>query len=90
MICSFSDLRDKEVINLRDGRKLGCVTDIDFDIPTGRICRIILPPPGKMALFASSKNNLYIPWDKIEKIGDDAILVRCADVIIPKKEKPPR
>ena len=43
-----------------------------------------------MALFASSKNNLYIPWDKIEKIGDDAILVRCADVIIPKKEKPPR
>lgn len=90
MICSFSDLRDKEVINLRDGRKLGCVTDIDFDIPTGRICRIILPPPGKMALFASSKSNLYIPWDKIEKIGDDAILVRCADVIIPKKEKPPR
>lgn len=90
MICSFSDLRDKEVINLRDGRKLGCVMDIDFDIPTGRICRIILPPPGKMALFASSKSNLYIPWDKIEKIGDDAILVRCADVIIPKKEKPPR
>ncbi|MBO4795648.1 MAG: YlmC/YmxH family sporulation protein [Clostridia bacterium] len=89
-MCSFSDLRDKEVINLRDGRKLGCVTDIDFDIPTGRICRIILPPPGKMALFASSKSNLYIPWDKIEKIGDDAILVRCADVIIPKKEKPPR
>lgn len=90
MICSFSDLRDKEVINLRDGRKLGCVMDIDFDIPTGRICRIILPPPGKIALFASSKSNLYIPWDKIEKIGDDAILVRCADVIIPKKEKPPR
>ncbi|MBO7401274.1 MAG: YlmC/YmxH family sporulation protein [Clostridia bacterium] len=89
-MCSFSDLRDKEVINLRDGRKLGCVMDIDFDIPTGRICRIILPPPGKMALFASSKSNLYIPWDKIEKIGDDAILVRCADVIIPKKEKPPR
>ncbi len=90
MICSFSDLRNKEVINLRDGRKLGCVMDIDFDIPTGRICRIILPSPGKMALFASSKSNLYIPWDKIEKIGDDAILVRCADVIIPKKEKPPR
>ena len=90
MICSFSDLRDKEVINLRDGRKLGCVTDIDFDIPTGRICRIILPPPGKMALFASSNSNLYIPWDKIEKIGDDAILVRCAEVIMPKKEKAPR
>ena len=90
MICSFSALRNKEVINLRDGRKLGCVMDIDFDIPTGRICRIILPPPGKIALFASSKNNLCIPWERIEKIGDDAILVRCADMIIPKKEKPPR
>lgn len=87
MICSFCALRDKEVINVRDGRKLGCVIDVDFDVPTGRICRLILPPPGKLALFSSSKNNLYIPWDRIEKIGNDTILVRCADIIIPKKEK---
>ena len=87
MICSFCALRDKEVINVRDGKKLGCVIDVDFDVPTGRICRLILPPPGKLAFFSSSKNNLYIPWDRIEKIGNDTILVRCADIIIPKKEK---
>lgn len=86
MLCSFASLKDKEVINIRDGRRLGCVIDAEFDIPSGRITRLILPPPGKFVVFGSSKNNLYVPWDHIEKIGSDIILVRCAD-IIPSKNK---
>lgn len=85
MICSFSSLRDKEVVNIRDGKILGCVTDIEFEVPSGRICRIVLPPPGKFALFCSSKNNIYIPWDHIEKIGDDTILVRLSEIVCAKK-----
>ena len=86
MLCLFSVLKDKEVINVRDGRRLGCVTDVEFDIPSGRITRLVLPPPGKLVFFGSSKNCLYVPWDHIEKIGNDIILVRCAD-IIPSKNK---
>ncbi len=85
MFCSFCTLREKEVVNIRDGRILGCVIDIEFDVPSGRICRLVLPPPGKFALFSSSKNNIYIPWDHIEKIGDDIILVRCAEIVCAKK-----
>lgn len=87
MLSTFSSLRSKEVINIRDGRKLGCVIDVEYDCPTGRITRIILPPPGKIVVFGSSKNNIYIPWDRIEKIGDDIILVRCADIIPPRSGK---
>lgn len=87
MYCGFCALREKEVVNIRDGRRLGCVIDIEFDFPTGKISRIVLPPPGKFVIFGSSKNNLYIPWDRIEKIGDDIILVRCSDIVFPKKEK---
>jgi YlmC/YmxH family sporulation protein len=87
MFCSFSSLRDKEVVNIRDGKMLGCVIDLEFDVLTGRICRLVLPPPGRLAIFSSPKNNIYIPWDHIEKIGDDIILVRCADIICPKKCK---
>ncbi len=87
MFCSFSSLRDKEVVNVRDGKILGCVIDVEFDVPSGRICRLVLPPPGRFALFSSSKNYIYIPWDHIERIGDDIILVRCAEIICSKKCK---
>jgi len=87
MVCGFCALREKDVINLRDGRNLGCVIDLEFDFPAGRVTGLVLPQPGKSALFSSSKNRLYIPWDRVEKIGDDAILVRCADIIPPAKTK---
>lgn len=37
------ELREKEVINICDGEKLGNVCDIDFDIKTGRICALVIP-----------------------------------------------
>lgn len=36
----YSELRKKEVINMRDCRKLGHVTDVDFDECNGCIKRI--------------------------------------------------
>ncbi|MGI6715576.1 MAG: PRC-barrel domain-containing protein [Eubacteriales bacterium] len=87
MFCSFSSLRDKEVINIKDGKILGCVIDIEFEVCTGKICRLVLPPPGKLNLFTSSKNKLYIPWDHIEKIGDDTILVRCPEIVYQAKQR---
>ena len=32
-----SDFRQKEVINVRDGRRLGVIIDMEFDLKTGRI-----------------------------------------------------
>ena len=37
------ELREKEVINVCDGEKLGNVCDVDFDVKTGRICSLIIP-----------------------------------------------
>ena len=69
------DLREKEVVNLCDGTKLGCPSDFEFDICDGRITAIIVPRPcGFLGL--SHANDLLIPWNKIECIGEDAILVR--------------
>ena len=33
MLCKFSMLRRKEVINLCDGCRLGCVGDLDVQVP---------------------------------------------------------
>lgn len=37
------DFRHKEVINIRDGKKLGYVQDVCADLQSGRITSIIVP-----------------------------------------------
>ncbi|HPE96112.1 MAG TPA: YlmC/YmxH family sporulation protein [Bacillota bacterium] len=80
---TFGEFRDKEVINLADGKRMGYVCDIEFDAECGRILRLLLPPPGKYYPFFMPKEFIYIPWSNIEKIGTDIILVRWADTVCP-------
>lgn len=42
MNCCLTDLREKEVINLKDGCRLGCVCDVEIDSCTGRLVAIII------------------------------------------------
>ncbi len=74
-LSSFSELRSKEVINLCDGRLLGCISDLEFNTASGEITAIVLPGDGIFASL-SSKNRIIIPWCDIERIGKDTILVR--------------
>lgn len=74
---STCELREKEVINLCDGSKLGCPCDFEFDVYEGAITAIIIPRSGGF-LGLSRGNDLIIPWKNIECIGTDAILVRMS------------
>ena len=66
--------KQKEVINLSDGKRLGYVQDVEADFSTGKITSIIVPGNNKI-FSVGGKNDFVIPWDKITKIGDDIILV---------------
>ena len=72
---SFCELRRKEVINLRDGARLGAVCDLEVDLCSGTVCSIVVPGPPKMWGLLKSDEELVIPFRKINKIGDDVILV---------------
>ena len=72
---STCELREKEVINLHDGTRLGCPYDFEFNVYEGTITALIIPRPGGF-LGLGKANDLVIPWNKIERIGTDAILVR--------------
>ena len=72
---STCELREKEVINLCDGARLGCPCDFEFNVYKGAITAIIIPRPSGF-LGLSRANDLVIPWENIERIGTDAILVR--------------
>ncbi len=72
-----SDLKLKEVINVIDGKRLGGITDIEIDVASGRLTAIVVPGNGKfLGLFGRSEE-VVIPWEKINKIGFDVILVEA-------------
>lgn len=72
------ELKCKEVINEKDCRRLGCVSDIEFNPKTGCIEALIVPGPAKFCGLFGRDAEFIIPFKCICQIGDDIILV-CID-----------
>lgn len=75
----LSDIKDKEVINLFNGERLGYIYDFEIDLEKGSLIGIILPGEGKVMSFFTKTNDILINWNKIIKIGTDTILVNLRD-----------
>lgn len=69
------DFKKKEVINIKDGRRLGFVQDVTADLKTGTITNIIVPGSSKFFGFFSTGDEICIPWESIKCISDEIILV---------------
>ena len=72
---SFCELRHKEVINVCDGARLGCVSDLELDACSGAVLAFVVPGPTRCFGLLRGSEELVIPFCKIKKIGDDVILV---------------
>ena len=70
----------KEIINVSDGKRLGNIGDIDFDIDTGKIRAVIISKQTRMLGLFGKEVEFVIPWEKIMKIGEDVILVRVDNI----------
>ncbi len=75
MLCKITDMHDKEVINVCDGSRLGCVDDVEVDTCTAQLCAIVIHGRPKLLGFAGHEEDLIIPWKDIEIIGEETILV---------------
>ncbi len=71
----YSKLRQKEVVNMIDGARLGYICDLLLDVCTGKICALVVPGPSKFSFFFKGDRDTVIPWNHIRKIGEDVILV---------------
>lgn len=76
MKCSVTDLRAKEVINVEDGCRIGCVTDVEIDSCTGCLVSIVVFCGRGIWGFLGRGEEIIINWKDIVVIGDDSILVR--------------
>ncbi|MDE4542048.1 YlmC/YmxH family sporulation protein [Thermoanaerobacterium sp. R66] len=70
-----SDLRDKDVIDVKTGKRLGNIIDIEVNLEEGKVDGFILPGETKGFRLFSKDQDLYIPWQSVKKIGEDVILI---------------
>ena len=71
----ITQLKEKEVINCKDGKRLGYVADLEIDIATGKVCKLFVPGPGKFCGCLGKASEYVIGWNQIIRIGSDIILV---------------
>ena len=69
------ELREKEVVNVCDGERLGNICDVDFEERTGRICSLIVPGPCKVFGIIGRDSEYIIPYECVKRIGADVVLV---------------
>lgn len=84
---TFSQLKQKEVINLNDGKNLGKVCDLTFSAPEYKLLGLTVT--GGRG-FRFTKQEVFIQMQWVVKIGEDAVLVKLEDRNCPPPEKPPK
>ena len=77
MLCRINDFKYKDVVNAGDGVRLGYVGDVELDTESAALTAIVIR--GRYRLFGllGRDETLTIPWEEIQVIGEDTILVRC-------------
>ena len=75
MSIKFTQLQCKEVICVSDGRRLGFITDVQVEVPDGRVCAIVVPGPCRFLGLFGRRDDYVIPWNCIRRIGSDIVLV---------------
>ena len=70
---NLSDLQNKDIVNMLDGKKIGNIIDAKFNVSTGNIEKLIIEP--SKSLFSLKNNSMEIDYNRIKKIGEDVILI---------------
>ena len=75
MECRVAELRYKELIDIRDGTRYGCVGDVELDTATGQVKALVVY--GRLRLFGllGREEDAVIPWSAVKRFGEDIILV---------------
>ena len=71
----FAQLQCKEVICVATGQRLGFISDVVVEIPSGEVKSIVVPCPCKAMGLMGKREDYIIPWNCIQRIGPDIVLV---------------
>ena len=67
-----------------NGTRIGNVDDVELDVNSGRLVSIIIYGTNRIMGIFGKADDFVIPWEDIDVIGEDTILVKC-ECPAPKK-----
>ncbi len=85
MKCTLSEMRNKEIINIKNGARLGYVDDVEFDTESGSIKAFIVYGRTRFFGFLGREDDLVITCDEIDVVGIDTILISVDDTKLTKQ-----
>ena len=83
---TFTDLKQKDVVNVRDGRRLGRPIDLVLNESACVEALVVPVAGGILSLLKPDKEGCQIPWRRVLRIGDDVILVEICQEDYPDWE----
>ena len=76
MICRIGEMRNKQVVCVKSGEILGYVSDVEINIKTGNLESLIIFGKSKLLGLFGKNEDIVIPWNDIEVIGNETVLVK--------------
>ena len=75
MLCRIDDLKNKQVVCVKDGCVLGFISDVEMDTESGNLTSIVIF--GRLRFFGllGREDDIIIPWNDINVIGSETVLV---------------
>lgn len=78
---TFTELKQKDVVNICDGRRLGKPIDLVLG-DTACVEALVVPAGGGfLNLLRQEKEGCLVPWERVLRIGSDVILVEVRDLL---------
>lgn len=75
MKVTLEELRTKAVVNVTDGACFGYADDMVADSETKVLLALVIKGRPKLFGILGREEDILIPWEKIDTIGSDVILV---------------
>ena len=71
----LSELQKKDIINIKDGKKVGKIIDVEFDKENGYLIHFVIERAHIMKNIFYPQQDITIKFSQIKKMGEDVILI---------------
>ncbi|MBR3960979.1 MAG: YlmC/YmxH family sporulation protein [Clostridia bacterium] len=80
-MCRIDELKNKQVVSVKNGAVLGRIDDIEINTENGSINSVIIFGRNHVLGIFGRENDIIIPWKDIEVIGSETVLVSTEQLL---------
>ena len=87
MVCHVGDLRYKDVVNIKNGIRIGCVDDVEINTCTAEVTALVIYGRRKLFGLLGREEDRIFPWESVRRFGEDIILVEADAAQVRRAER---